>query len=98
MGGGASLLADTIDKDAAAAFMGAAFDEAAFMLMAGEGGTITKEQAIGFLDSTMKDSALVFIKPHANNDAVRNFVSETLTAAGCSIVSCPNHTYLKSAL
>ena len=91
------MLADAIDKDAAAAFMGSAFDEAKFMSMASEGGTITKEQAIGFLDSTMKNSALVFIKPHANNDAVRNFVTEKLTAAGCTIVSCPHCTHTQFA-
>jgi hypothetical protein len=87
MGGGASALTDTIDKDAVMAFLGDAFDEAKFNEMAGEGGTINKGQAVTFLDSTMKNSALVFVKPHANNETVRKFVSEKLTAAGCSIVA-----------
>jgi hypothetical protein len=85
MGGGISI-ADEIDKETAASYLGAAFDEAKFNQFAGDSGVISRDQAISILDSLTKNSALVFIKPHANNEAVRNFVSERLAAAGCTVV------------
>ena len=37
--------------------------------------------------ATMKNSAFVFVKPHANTPAVQSLVREKLVAAGCVILS-----------
>ena len=87
MGGGISLSEDGIDKEAAAAFLGESFDESKFHELAGESKLITRAQAIGFLDSSMKNSALIFIKPHANTEPTRKLVVDKISAAGCTIVA-----------
>jgi Na+-translocating ferredoxin:NAD+ oxidoreductase RnfG subunit len=38
-------------------------------------------------DAAIKNSAFVFIKPHANTPSVQRLVREKLTAAGCTILS-----------
>ena len=38
-------------------------------------------------DATIKNSAFVFVKPHANTPLVQKLVREKLIAAGCTILS-----------
>jgi hypothetical protein len=46
------------------------------------------EKASGTCDlSTLKNSAFVFVKPHANTPSVQKLVREKLIAAGCTILS-----------
>ena len=90
MGGGASVIVpdEGVDKETAKAHLGETFDEAKFDSLADEGGKISKAKVHEHHDAApMNNSALVFIKPHANSEAVRTFVNDVLTAKGCHILS-----------
>ena len=91
MGGGASMHVvpdEGLDKETAKSHLGDQFDEAKFDELASEGGKISKAKIHEHHEAApMNNSALVFIKPHANTEAVRSFVKETLTTKGCHILS-----------
>ena len=48
-------------------------------------GTVTSSSST--CQARMKNSAFVFVKPHANTPAVQSLVREKLLAAGCVILS-----------
>lgn len=71
MGAGASVIPeDGVDKEAAKAYFGDNFDEAKFDELAVDG-RISRTQAIAFPNAPLTNSALVFIKPHANTEATK---------------------------
>ena len=88
MGAGASVVIpkEGIDKEAAKAFLGDGFDEAKFDEIAIDG-RVTRQQAIAFPNSPLTNSALVFIKPHANTTATKDFVATKLKGSGCTILT-----------
>jgi len=86
MGASASI-PEKIGAAKAKELLGDAFDEAKFAGLCEEGNTeITGAQALKFLNSTVKNSAFVFIKPHANTSETQAFVKGKLEGAGLKIV------------
>jgi hypothetical protein len=66
---------------------GEGFDEAKFTELAGESGTMTQEEVHAYFNASLKNSAFVFIKPHANFEATQTYVKGALEAAGCTVLS-----------
>lgn len=87
MGAGASssLIPSKVNKDEAKTLFADKFDEEKFDKLAGESGELTSEQVNDLLNSAVKNSALIFIKPHANTAATQSYVKERITSAGCTI-------------
>jgi hypothetical protein len=85
MGASASI-PETLDEAKASELLGSDFDSSKFKELAGDGTTITGAQALDYLNSSTKNSAFVFIKPHANTEATQVFVKEKLGGAGLTIV------------
>jgi hypothetical protein len=48
---------------------------------------LTKDQIMEYLNKNVKNSALLFIKPHAYNENTKSLVSKKLIDAGCKIIS-----------
>ena len=86
MGASASI-PETLDQATASSLLGSSFDETKFKDLAGEAGTITGAQALEYLNGTTRNSAFVFVKPHANTEETQKFVREKLEGAGLTIAS-----------
>ena len=84
MGAGASAMGVEfpMNVEAAKKFVGEGFDEASFLEKAGEAGTIDGEQALALYNGSLKNSALIFIKPHANTELTQTYVRDAIKAKG----------------
>lgn len=86
MGASASIPEKVDAAKAKELLNGDAFDEAKFKELAGDGDEITGQQAIEYLNGSTKNSAFVFVKPHANTAETQAFVKSKLEGAGLTIV------------
>lgn len=100
MGSGISSLDTNINKEAAQVLFGDDFNDNIFNELSfvnvnvnteGEFENaekyITKDQIMEYLNKNIKNSALLFIKPHAYNEKTKNLVYKKLIDAGCKIIS-----------
>jgi len=86
MGASASTLPDTLTKDQASVAFGDGFSPETFDSLAADG-VITKSAAIDYMNSTVKNSAFVFIKPHANTKEAQAYVKSALIEAKLNVLA-----------
>lgn len=95
MGAGAST-STGVNAAQAKEFLGDNYDDASFTAaleaspLEGQEGCISVETARGLYYKTVKHSALIFIKPHANTPATQEFVTAKIAEAGLTCLDSGN--------